>query len=89
MLAIVDLGENVQALNSSTFFNCSALETLIIRSTTALTASWGVCYGTKIASKTGYIYVPAALVDTYKAASNWKDYATQFRAIESYSNICG
>ena len=42
-----------------------------------------------IASGTGYIYVPAALVDSYKAASNWSTYANQIRAIEDYPDICG
>lgn len=41
--------------------------------------------GTPIASGTGYIYVPAALVDTYKAATNWSTYADQFRALEDYT----
>jgi hypothetical protein len=36
-----------------------------------------------------YIYVPAALVDSYKAASNWSTYADQIRAIEDYPDICG
>ena len=33
----------------------------------------------------GYIYVPAALVDSYKAATNWSAYASQFRALEDYT----
>lgn len=44
--------------------------------------------GTPIASGTGYVYVPAALVDSYKAATNWSTYAAQFRAIEDYPDIC-
>lgn len=38
--------------------------------------------------KDGYIYVPAALIDSYKAATNWSAYADQFRAIEDYPEIC-
>lgn len=38
-----------------------------------------------ITSGTGYIYVPRALVDSYKAATNWSTYATQFRALEDYT----
>ena len=45
--------------------------------------------GTPIESGTGYIYVPAALVDQYKAATNWTTYANQIRAIEDYPDICG
>ena len=33
----------------------------------------------------GYFYVPRALVDTYKAATNWSNYADQFRALEDYT----
>jgi hypothetical protein len=36
---------------------------------------------------TGYIYVPSALVETYKTASNWVTYAAQIRAIEDYPEI--
>lgn len=44
---------------------------------------------TKISSGSGYIYVPAALVDGYKAAGNWQNYADQIRAIEDYPEITG
>lgn len=35
--------------------------------------------------KDGYIYVPSALIEEYKAATNWSNYATQFRALEDYT----
>lgn len=44
-----------------------------------------------ISKKTGYIYVPKALLsDTdsakdYRLATNWSTYATQFRALEDYT----
>lgn len=44
---------------------------------------------TPIASGTGYIYVPKALVDSYKSATNWSTYANQIRAIEDYPEITG
>lgn len=44
---------------------------------------------TPIADGTGYVYVPSALLDTYKAATNWSAFANQFRAIEDYPEICG
>lgn len=44
---------------------------------------------TPIEKKTGYIYVPRELVEQYKVATNWVTYATQFRAIEDYSEIVG
>ena len=42
---------------------------------------------TMIANGTGYIYVPAELVETYKTTSNWETYADQIRAIEDYPEI--
>lgn len=33
----------------------------------------------------GYIYVPSALVNSYKSATNWSVYASQFRALEDYT----
>lgn len=33
----------------------------------------------------GRVYVPAALVDTYKAATNWSAYSTKFRPLEDYT----
>ena len=32
-----------------------------------------------------YIYVPRALVEDYKVATNWSAYADQFRALEDYT----
>ena len=57
------------------FSGCSKLEALILRSTTMSTCSnTGVFSNTKIANKQGAIYVPAALVDTYKADSVWSNF---------------
>ena len=44
---------------------------------------------TVIASGTGYVYVPSALVNSYKSATNWSTYADQIRAIEDYPDITG
>ena len=44
---------------------------------------------TLIASGTGYIYVPAEYIEEYKTATNWSVYASRFRAIEDYPEICG
>lgn len=33
----------------------------------------------------GYIYVPRAMVNTLKSATNWSEYATQIRALEDYT----
>lgn len=76
------------------FYTASKLITLILRSPVVCTipdnsASQYTFTGTPIASGTGYIYVPASLVDTYKSANIWSTYANQIRAIEDYQDICG
>lgn len=67
-----------------------ALEALVIRNTDAppkLTAT--AFKNTPIKTGTGYIYVPAAMVDAYKSATNWSAFADQIRAIEDYPEITG
>lgn len=86
-LAIVDLG-NATSISALSFDNCAALECFIIRtSSLCKLAATSALTNTKIASGTGYIYVPASLVDSYKNASNWSTYAGQIRAIEEYPDI--
>jgi hypothetical protein len=36
-----------------------------------------------------YIYVPKVLIEDYKVATNWSNYANRFRAIEDYPEITG
>lgn len=78
---------NITTIGNGAFEHCSALTTLIIRTpdkVCPLGATWTFT-NTPIASGTGYIYVPRSLVDSYKAATNWSTYATQFRALEDYT----
>lgn len=89
-LKFVDLPV-VTAISTGTFDGCYKLETLILRKSDAICTLGATTAfnNTPIKSGTGYIYVPAALIDTYKAATNWVTYAAQFRAIEDYPDICG
>lgn len=74
------------SIGYSAFGSCSKLTSLILRASTQVcTLSTNAFNRTPIASGTGYIYVPAALVDSYKTATNWTTYANQFRALESYT----
>ena len=73
------------------FYECPNLDAVILRKTDkvcTLSAANAFQY-TKIADGEGYIYVPSALVDSYKSATNWSTYAARFRAIEDYPDICG
>lgn len=89
-LAYVDL-PICKSIAAKGFYNCTALETLILRLSTATCtlANVNALTGTKIASGEGYIYFPAAQVETYKTATNWSTYAGQIRAIEDYPEITG
>lgn len=87
-LKTVDFYQNVSFENFS-FSNCAAFDTLILRSDTLCQNTGTMSFsGCGIKSDAGHIYVPAALVDTYKAATNWSTYASQIRAIEDYPEVC-
>lgn len=86
-LAVVDL-EVCTSISALCFDSCPALECLIIRTPSLCKlAATSALTNTPIASGTGYVYVPASLVDSYKSASNWSAYAAQIRAIEDYPEI--
>lgn len=100
-LLTVDLPK-VNNIVANMFNNCTRMTALILRSETlcplANTSAFTSCYhflGTVSSTynpngdRDGYIYVPAALVDSYKVASRWTNFADQFRAIEDYPDICG
>lgn len=78
----------VTNINASAFNGSASFETLILGKSSVVTlANTNAFTGTKIASGNGYIYVPSALVDSYKSASNWSSFASQIRAIEDYPEI--
>lgn len=84
--------ESVTFIGQNSFSGCTSLTTVILsgESICAL-ESTNVFTDTPIASGTGYIYVPRALLsDTdatkdYRRATNWSTFAAQFRAIEDFS----
>lgn len=80
----------VTSISASAFAGCSKLTTVILGVGSVATLNNASAFtSTPIASGTGYIYVPAALVDSYKANSEWATYANKIRAIEDYPEICG
>ena len=91
----VDIGGPITNVSSTiaatAFANSTNFETLIIRSTLAILklANDNVFNNTKIASGTGYVYVPNAMLASYTADSTWATYKNQLRAIEDYPDICG
>lgn len=87
-LTTVDI-HTVCSIKTKNFYNCESLNTLIIRGTSGVPEMpYADCLGnTPIANNRGYIYVPRALVDSYKAANNWSVYAgtNQIVALEDYT----
>ena len=75
---------SVTSIKSQAFYD-AAVKALVLRAGSVCTLSTNVLTGTPIASGTGYIYVPAALVGSYKTATNWIAHAAQFRALEGYT----
>lgn len=87
-LAKADFASCVTFANNA-FYGCTALSALILRCTDQLCTITGTPFaGSAIANGTGYIYVPAVLLSTYKSDSAWSAYAAQIREIESYPEIC-
>lgn len=78
----VDLGAATR-IDASAFAYSRALDALIIRTGAVCALTSDTAFrGTKIEAGTGYIYVPAALLEQYKVATNWAVFAAQFRTLE-------
>lgn len=74
LTAVILCGDTVcQLMHTNAFANC-----LHYHGTVQATYN-------KEGLKDGYIYVPRALVEDYKVATNWTTLASQFRAIEDYT----
>jgi hypothetical protein len=86
----VDL-HRVGTIGTNAFNGATKFETLIIRTDTVPSLGGTNAFtNTKIKSGgTGYIYVKSALLEDFKAATNWSSFETQFRAIEDYPEITG
>lgn len=75
-LEVVDIGK-AKSIAANTFANCYKLQTLIMRRTGSVTTLANVSgfLNTPLRGRnslTANIYVPSALINTYKAATNWK-----------------
>lgn len=97
VMLTADLGK-LTSIPAGLFYYSYRLRTVILRSETlctlANTNAFANCYhltGTQNNSynpngdKDCYIYVPRALIEDYKVATNWSTYETQFRALEDYT----
>lgn len=92
-LEIVDVKscEYVEGNQRLLFAGCTALTAFIIRDVESVNV-WladSMFFNSGIANGIGYIYVPSVLVESYKSATGWADWAEQIRAIEDYPEITG
>lgn len=83
-----DFYNTIISLGNYAFYRCKNLEALILRGAEMSRGNTNAFDNSAIAEGTGYIYVPAALVDAYSADSVWSKFASQIRAIEDYPVVC-
>ena len=78
---------DVSSIGSMAFYNCQQLTKFVIHRTDGVVTLQSTDAFTKsaIETGTGYIYVPDALVDQYKTATNWVTYANQIKPLSEYT----
>lgn len=85
-LVIADFHVYFELWNHNHFSSCTNLKALIFRSPTMVGCPGGSNIDNSgITSGICFFYVPRNLVDSYKAATNWANYAERIRAIEDYT----
>lgn len=86
-LSSVDL-RSVTIIAGYAFHNCGALTALILRDTSkvcVLDNQSALRMESGAPLQKVYFYVPSALIDSYKSATNWSTFASKFRALEDYT----
>jgi hypothetical protein len=88
-LAFLDL-PSVTRIRANAFHSCSALKTIVLRSSTVVTLenvnAFNVSTPFASGGSGGTIYVPSSLISSYQTGTNWSTLygygATTFAAIE-------
>jgi hypothetical protein len=78
-LKSVTIPAKVSELKNNTFYNCTSLASLTILKQDGVTTITANTLDNTPSSME--IFVPASLVSAYKAAANWKNYASQIKAM--------
>lgn len=78
-LTSVTLPSTLTRMDEVVFMDCTSLTSVTVNATTPPTMYYGAFDNTNNCP----IYVPAASVDTYKAANGWSTYASRIEAIPS------
>lgn len=88
-LKVIDFHRDIPNVNQYYFANATALQALILRSTTMSklysSSVTGTFNGTPIKEGKGFIYVPRELLSAYKTDSLWSKWASYFRPLEDYT----
>lgn len=94
----LDLGR-ISTISNNALIGLHLLEALVLRNTETPTVLAGLFNNNYSISRNNYtvdgklyycyFYVPKAMLESYKAANNWKNYTERFRAIEDYPEITG
>ena len=84
-LRYVDFPKIVRITNNA-FNKCGALTVLILRVNQVVQVAGSTTFtNSGLVNGAGYIYVPAAQIEAYRADSSWSTYGVQFRALEEYT----
>lgn len=73
-MTVVDLGTGVTRVDNWTFESCKVLTTIVLRPTSVCALVGTSAFGDtpyKEGGTGGEIFVPSALIDSYKSATNW------------------
>lgn len=74
--------DSLNTITNQVFLNCTALEKLILGSSTLCELTNANAFqSSSVEDGTGYVYVPDSLVESYKTATNWVNYANQIKPI--------
>ena len=84
LAAEIDFSAKVSIVASAFTGDWNLLSLVLGNSSMCTLANANALASTPIASGVGHIFVPAALVDTYKAGTNWTTYASQIVSLDEY-----
>lgn len=86
-LRIADLGYTNSLPNRMTFDGCTSFKALVLRKDGGIVSLAGANFLSYLVNNVSgwYIYVPEALVDTYKADSRWSTYADYLKPLSEYN----
>ena len=83
-LTSVDLS-SVTSIGSNVLMDCQSMLALIIRNEETVCSIGSSNLGGRFYNGLAFIYVPSALIEQYKSATNWSARASQIRALEDYT----